>query len=300
MDSPGAEASCDIAGIAVINELTKVRDLVTRLASLLHADATEENNWAKSSTARVLLQQILEEISKATAALEPAKSQKHSVAHNFSSSEIANNSPAGKRKIQGTRRSANRKREHPYAWTRVSSPTIEDGYTWRKYGQKEIYSAKHPRSYYRCTHKYDRGCIATRQVQKSEENPFVYIITYFGEHTCGETAKEMFACRDPSSISFESNMVDGFMQQIPVSSSLPLHKQESDEEVLSNVTSSDSLSDYYVPPELEFNGSVLEQSAMGFVYHHSNSSSDLLSGTYNYDLDLVHLECMPDFSELLL
>ncbi|GJM88868.1 hypothetical protein PR202_ga05442 [Eleusine coracana subsp. coracana] len=62
--------------------------------------------------------------------------------------------------------------------------TMEDGFIWRKYGQKEICDSKYPRLYFRCTYKDDRGCMAKRQVQQSEANHSVYLITYFGEHTC--------------------------------------------------------------------------------------------------------------------
>ncbi|KAM0822608.1 hypothetical protein ACQ4PT_071392 [Festuca glaucescens] len=62
--------------------------------------------------------------------------------------------------------------------------TAEDGFIWRKYGQKEILNSKHPRLYFRCTYKDDSGCPATRQVQLSEEDPSLFVITYFGHHTC--------------------------------------------------------------------------------------------------------------------
>ncbi|KAL8489190.1 hypothetical protein ACS0TY_024713 [Phlomoides rotata] len=66
----------------------------------------------------------------------------------------------------------------------VSGTVLDDGYTWRKYGQKHILGARHPRSYYRCTHRVDRGCSATKYVQRSDDNPSVYAITYRGKHTC--------------------------------------------------------------------------------------------------------------------
>ncbi|KAI3914607.1 hypothetical protein MKW92_003131 [Papaver armeniacum] len=59
-----------------------------------------------------------------------------------------------------------------------------DCYSWRKYGQKDIHGAKHPRSYYRCTYRNNQGCLATRQVQRSSEDPSVFDVTYRGKHTC--------------------------------------------------------------------------------------------------------------------
>ncbi|KAL8260767.1 hypothetical protein R6Q59_024816 [Mikania micrantha] len=59
-----------------------------------------------------------------------------------------------------------------------------DGYSWRKYGQKDILGANHPRAYYRCTHRHDQGCLATKQVQRSDEDSSVFEVTYRGRHTC--------------------------------------------------------------------------------------------------------------------
>ncbi|CAN6327859.1 unnamed protein product [Urochloa humidicola] len=65
---------------------------------------------------------------------------------------------------------------------------VEDGFLWRKYGQKDIQNSKYPREYFRCTYKHNMGCMATRQVQQSEDDPFLYVFAYFGEHTCGKDA----------------------------------------------------------------------------------------------------------------
>ncbi|KAK3434959.1 probable WRKY transcription factor 53 [Eucalyptus grandis] len=60
----------------------------------------------------------------------------------------------------------------------------EDGYSWRKYGQKEILGARFPRAYYRCTHRNAQGCLATKQVQRSDQDPTVVEVKYRGRHTC--------------------------------------------------------------------------------------------------------------------
>ncbi|KAK4747918.1 hypothetical protein SAY87_014504 [Trapa incisa] len=60
----------------------------------------------------------------------------------------------------------------------------DDGYNWRKYGQKDILGAKFPRSYYRCTYRNTQNCWATKQVQRSDDDPTVFEITYRGKHTC--------------------------------------------------------------------------------------------------------------------
>ncbi|KAK9723722.1 hypothetical protein RND81_05G020600 [Saponaria officinalis] len=60
----------------------------------------------------------------------------------------------------------------------------DDGYAWRKYGQKVILNTNHPRNYYRCTHKFDKKCPATKQVQQISENPVKFKIIYHGDHIC--------------------------------------------------------------------------------------------------------------------
>ncbi|XP_071698419.1 probable WRKY transcription factor 38 [Rutidosis leptorrhynchoides] len=64
-----------------------------------------------------------------------------------------------------------------------------DGYMWRKYGQKEILNAKYPREYYRCTYRNTHGCCATKQVQRSSDDPSIFEITYLGKHTCPKNLK---------------------------------------------------------------------------------------------------------------
>ncbi|KAJ9556037.1 hypothetical protein OSB04_010651 [Centaurea solstitialis] len=72
--------------------------------------------------------------------------------------------------------------------TMVEGP-LSDGYSWRKYGQKDILGANHPRAYYRCTHRNIQGCLATKQVQRSDEDSSVFEVTYRGRHTCIQAAQ---------------------------------------------------------------------------------------------------------------
>ncbi|MED6177509.1 WRKY Transcription Factor [Stylosanthes scabra] len=73
----------------------------------------------------------------------------------------------------------------------------EDGYNWRKYGQKDILGAKYPRSYYRCTFRNTQGCWATKQVQRSDEDPTIFDITYKGRHTCSQGNKAVPQPKSP-------------------------------------------------------------------------------------------------------
>jgi hypothetical protein len=46
------------------------------------------------------------------------------------------------------------------------------------------------RLYFRCSYKEDQGCLARRRVQQSDADPSVYLITYFGDHTCSSDNDE--------------------------------------------------------------------------------------------------------------
>ncbi|CAA2975776.1 probable WRKY transcription factor 3 [Olea europaea subsp. europaea] len=54
----------------------------------------------------------------------------------------------------------------------------EDGYNWRKYGQKQVKSSEYPRSYYRCTNS---NCPVKKKVERSLEGQITEII-YKGQH----------------------------------------------------------------------------------------------------------------------
>ncbi|PRQ59647.1 putative transcription factor WRKY family [Rosa chinensis] len=71
---------------------------------------------------------------------------------------------------------------------RLDEGSLDDGFSWRKYGQKDILGAKYPRGYYRCTNRNIQGCLATKQVQRADEDPMIVKITYQGRHTCTQAA----------------------------------------------------------------------------------------------------------------
>ncbi|XP_031249082.1 probable WRKY transcription factor 43 [Pistacia vera] len=72
-------------------------------------------------------------------------------------------------------------KKHRYAFqTRSQIDILDDGYRWRKYGQKTVKSGKFPRSYYKCTHK---GCNVKKQIQRSSKDEEIVVTTYEGMHT---------------------------------------------------------------------------------------------------------------------
>uniref|UniRef100_A0A0D9V779 WRKY domain-containing protein n=1 Tax=Leersia perrieri TaxID=77586 RepID=A0A0D9V779_9ORYZ len=84
----------------------------------------------------------------------------------------------------------------PRKRTLTSSP-YDDGFQWRKYGQKRINNTKFPRSYYRCSYHRERRCPAQKHVQRhsaaaaagdGDDVPPLYAVVYTHEHTCQDSS----------------------------------------------------------------------------------------------------------------
>ncbi|XP_051117298.1 probable WRKY transcription factor 4 [Andrographis paniculata] len=63
--------------------------------------------------------------------------------------------------------------------TRSEVDLLDDGYRWRKYGQKVVKGNPHPRSYYKCT---TTGCKVRKHVERASSDPKAVITTYEGKH----------------------------------------------------------------------------------------------------------------------
>ncbi|KAK8926188.1 putative WRKY transcription factor 33 [Platanthera zijinensis] len=85
----------------------------------------------------------------------------------------------------------------------VSSPSLrdqrrsDDGYNWRKYGQKQVKGSDNPRSYYKCTHP---SCPSKKKVERSVDGHITEII-YKGTHN---HPKPQHTRRNSSSSSFHT------------------------------------------------------------------------------------------------
>ncbi|KAJ0750989.1 putative transcription factor WRKY family [Helianthus debilis subsp. tardiflorus] len=55
---------------------------------------------------------------------------------------------------------------------------LNDGYNWRKYGEKQVKASENPRSYYKCTHQ---NCSMMKKVETSSDRDITEIV-YKGKH----------------------------------------------------------------------------------------------------------------------
>ncbi|XP_022992355.1 probable WRKY transcription factor 46 [Cucurbita maxima] len=148
--------------MALIQELSQGKHLANQLRTHLHPSS--------SSHAILLIDQILRSYDNALFSL---------------ALPVPTNAPVKDRHIA-------RKRKVMPKWSeqvKVASASavegpLHDGFSWRKYGQKDILGSKFPRGYFRCSHRFTLGCKATKQVQKSDNDPTIYEVTYKGTHTC--------------------------------------------------------------------------------------------------------------------
>ncbi|MCL7042275.1 hypothetical protein MKW94_025136 [Papaver nudicaule] len=177
----------------ILNELAQAKELLKQLESDLYAPSC--------TNGKLLIPQILSYFENSLSMLNGVKPDAGNQSQVTTGSETASTGTDSPRSVNGSPRrdyesdlmgSPSKKRKTTPRWTerlRVCEQTglegpIEDGYSWRKYGQKDILGAIYPRGYYRCTHRTAQGCSAMKQVQRSDEDPSMFTVTYRGRHTC--------------------------------------------------------------------------------------------------------------------
>ncbi|KAK7379062.1 hypothetical protein VNO80_04515 [Phaseolus coccineus] len=86
-----------------------------------------------------------------------------------------------KEQLKAKKTNQKRQREPRFAFmTKSEVDHLEDGYRWRKYGQKAVKNSPFPRSYYRCT---SVSCNVKKRVERSFTDPSIVVTTYEGQHT---------------------------------------------------------------------------------------------------------------------
>ncbi|KAL8097596.1 putative WRKY transcription factor 43 [Apium graveolens] len=81
--------------------------------------------------------------------------------------------------VDAKQKNKNKKQRFAFQ-TRSQVDILDDGYRWRKYGQKAVKNNAYPRNYYKCTHQ---GCNVKKQVQRLDKDETVVVTTYEGVHT---------------------------------------------------------------------------------------------------------------------
>ncbi|KAL6969240.1 putative WRKY transcription factor 75 [Sarracenia purpurea var. burkii] len=100
---------------------------------------------------------------------------------NYQVSEISKSFDGTEINKSGKIKGEKKIRKPRYAFqTRSQVDILDDGYRWRKYGQKAVKNNKFPRSYYRCTHQ---GCDVKKQVQRLSKDEGIVVTTYEGMHS---------------------------------------------------------------------------------------------------------------------
>ncbi|GMY08391.1 putative WRKY transcription factor 70 [Fagus crenata] len=281
----------------VIKELVEGREFATQLKTMLHRPLELD---ASLLSAEDLVSKILTSFTQTLSVLTSSESgevhQNLAVSHADSHCDDRRSEDSGesrKRPAPKDRRGCYKRRKTTQTWTIVSEAT-DDGHAWRKYGQKEILNAKHPRSYFRCTRKHDQGCRATKQVQRMENDPQMYQTTYIGHHTCKDTLKapQIIMESDPNWESYIINPDSMWGKQADhaLSSSSPTIKQESKEDTLSDLTDNlSSLGTNYLWSDLkafELSDPAIMSPKLG------SDNGDVVSTMYSctdtgFDLDFV-------------
>ncbi|KAJ8768549.1 hypothetical protein K2173_022656 [Erythroxylum novogranatense] len=224
----------------LIGELMQGMELAKQLR--VHLNATSSST---AETRDFLVQRILSSYEKALLVLNwsgsAGQTQPIGVTATIPESPLSiNGSPTGEDCDGGLKdnhclNEAPKKRKMMPRWTdqvRVSSENglegpHDDGYSWRKYGQKDILGAKYPRSYYRCTYRNTQNCWATKQVQRSDEDPTLFEVTYRGTHNCGS---EQQTIPQPATPEKDNNNQNHIQQQ----SGLRVNTQDLDKKELAS------------------------------------------------------------------
>ncbi|XP_028764455.1 probable WRKY transcription factor 70 [Neltuma alba] len=235
-----------------IQELERGRELATRLRQLVLTSGGEGDADRTTPFARDLVDKVVTSFSNTLLLLNlsslDSQMQQYSSCLLPAKSDDSEDSCKSTSAVKERRGSYKRRRTSQTSEIDSEAP-IDDGYAWRKYGQKNIMNAAYPRNYFRCSHRFDQGCQATKQVQRIQEKPELHRTTYYGQHTCNRNSLENEIILDANSPSHPSILIS-FDNNLPTeqpffsSSPLPMTKTECKEEIPSS-----SSEEYLVSPE---------------------------------------------------
>ncbi|XP_075477376.1 WRKY transcription factor 71-like [Primulina tabacum] len=112
--------------------------------------------------------------------LDSKKSQKLDTQVTKEAAEDGEDTSSKKEDTKSKKKGEKKQREPRFAFmTKSEIDQLEDGYRWRKYGQKAVKNSPYPRSYYRCT---TPKCKVKKRVERSFQDPSIVVTTYEGQH----------------------------------------------------------------------------------------------------------------------
>ncbi|PQM37858.1 putative WRKY transcription factor 70 [Prunus yedoensis var. nudiflora] len=209
------------------------------------------------------------------------------------------------------RRGSYKRRKTSHSWTRDTLTLTDDGLGWRKYGQKRILNSKHSRNYYRCTHKFEHSCKATKYVQQIQDHPPMFRTTYHDNHTCRDYLKAselVLDCTSPRESSKFIRFGDTKQDHPFFSSFTSVRKEElvfkeesiikeekpptSDDHVMTSHDNHSWLCDYLVSPDLttfESSGPPSRFSSTLDEFDHEDVISRLMIGSFDLDEVLQYI-----------
>lgn len=98
---------------------------------------------------------------------------------------------------------------------------LDDGYKWRKYGQKPVKNSPFPRSYYKCT---DKQCKVKKHVERQAQEPEFVVTTYEGVHNHSRPDQQLQILHSQSDVT--SHQQDSFQPFVPTPQSHNLSPME--------------------------------------------------------------------------
>ncbi|AES82777.1 putative transcription factor WRKY family [Medicago truncatula] len=183
---------------SIINELVHGKELANQLSNHIILSSNETNEF--------LIDKIISTYQKALTMLNVGdgkmKDSHSSFTNESPKSEVIIDQEFNHNALFKKRKSMPKWKEQVKICTNtgLSEGSLDDEYSWRKYGQKDILGAKFSRGYYRCTHRNGQGCLATKQVQRSDEDPTIIEVTYRGRHTCTHSQAKPLKREFPSKL----------------------------------------------------------------------------------------------------
>ncbi|XP_061347373.1 probable WRKY transcription factor 67 [Gastrolobium bilobum] len=280
-----------------IEELLRGREFANQLKQLINiGDDHDDQSATTTPFVQSLVKNVLTSFTNAFLLLNkyPTNSQSHNQVSQIQKSGYSTKSEDSQESCKTStikdRRGCYKRRRTTQTYEKLSKTTTGDGHQGRKYGQKLILNSKYSRHYYRCTHKFDQGCQATKQVQQVQEEPPLHKITYYGHHTCTNFLLNPEIILDSNSPPNDSSILLSFNNTFPIptkqecpllSPSFPTPPLEKCMEELPSISSPD---DYLLSPHPTLDNAFRDDTLSSVL---QSDHRDVMSGFLydSFDLD---------------